>query len=130
MTQGSEQSQIEPDSETDYLDSPVHMFRPSTSFMRDHLKTIWGLFAIWLVVTFGPVTATWVATDTMTNIYVLEFQLHYFLTAIGSPVGALVLCGVYAWRRDQLDAKYNVAHSSETEDTTTQSAVTDGGDQL
>ncbi|MDQ2050603.1 DUF4212 domain-containing protein [Natronolimnohabitans sp. A-GB9] len=117
-TTDGQQRQLETDGghETvDYLDEKIHMFRPATPFMRDHLKLIWGLFAVWVVFTFGPVTATLLATDFMTGTHVLGFQLHYFLTAIGSPVSVLVLCAAYAWQRDRLDAEYGVSHETEAE---------------
>ena len=113
----------------DYLDEKIHMFKPATPFMRDHLKVIWGLFAVWAVVTFGPVTATYLAEDFMTTTHVLGFQLHYFLTALGAPVGALVLCAVYAWQRDRLDAKYGIEHGTETETEAGQTVAADGGEQ-
>ncbi len=112
----------------DYLDEKIHMFKPATPFMRDHLKLIWGLFAVWAVFTFGPVTATFLAEDFMTSTHVLGFQLHYFLTALGAPVGALVLCGVYAWQRDRLDAKYGVEHGTETETESGRTVAADGGE--
>ncbi|QFU81595.1 DUF4212 domain-containing protein [Natronorubrum aibiense] len=115
--------------DVDYLGAKIHMFKPATPFMRDHLKVIWGLFAVWMLFTFGPVTATWLATDFMTSTQVLGFQLHYFLTAIGSPVGALVLCAVYAWQRDQLDAQYDITHETETEAEAGQAVAADGGER-
>ena len=115
----------------DYLDEKIHMFKPATPFMKDHLKVIWGLFAVWMLFTFGPVTATWVATDFMTSTQVLGFQLHYFLTAIGSPIGALVLCAAYAWQRDRLDAQYGVDHETEAEAEAEagKAVAADGGEQ-
>lgn len=113
----------------DYLDAKINLFKPDTPFMRDHLRVIWGLFAVWVVFTFGPVTATAVATDFMTSTQVLGFQLHYFLTALGSPIGALALCGVYAWQRDRLDAKYGIEHETEAEAETGQAVAADGGEQ-
>ena len=113
----------------DYLDEKIHMFKPATPFMKDHLLVIWGLFAVWMVFTFGPVTATWLATDFMTSTQVLGFQLHYFLTAVGAPSGALVLCAAYAWQRDRLDAKYGISHETETEAEAGTAVATDGGEQ-
>ncbi|AGB38009.1 DUF4212 domain-containing protein [Natronococcus occultus] len=121
-----------PNGETaDYLDSRIHMFKPATPFMRDHLKVIWGLFAVWVLVTFGPVTATWIATDTMTSTQVFGFQLHYFLTALGSPIGVFVLCVAYAWQRDRLDAQYGVSHevSTEADGDAGQHVAADGGER-
>lgn len=112
----------------DYLDEKIHMFKPATPFMRDHLKLIWGLFAVWTVFTFGPVTATVLATDFMTSTHVLGFQLHYLTTALGAPIGALLLCAVYAWQRDRLDAKYGVDHEAEAEAESGRTVAADGGE--
>jgi len=57
------------------------------------------------------VTATYLAPETMTSVTVMGFQLHYFLTAIGAPSGALLLSILYAYRRDKLDEKYGTDHS-------------------
>lgn len=117
---------------TDYLDAEVNILRPSTPFMRDHLRLIWVGFLAWTLVIFGPVTATYVAQDAMTGTTFIGFPLHYFLVAIGGPGGALILSIIYSWRRDKLDEKYGIDHShslqaeqaSETEDSAT---ATDGG---
>ena len=113
----------------DYLDAKINLFNPATPFMRDHLKLIWALFAVWVVFTFGPVTATLLTTETMTGTYVLGFQLHYFLTALGSPIGALVLCAVYAWQRDRLDAEYGITHEAGTETESGRAVAADGGER-
>ncbi len=94
-----------------YLDSKVNIFAPSTPFMREHLKIIWMMFVAWIIIVFGPVTATFIIPDIMTGITFLGFPLHYFLTAVGAPLGALILSVVYARKRDQLDIKYDVHHS-------------------
>jgi len=113
--------------QTDYLDAEINIFNPSTPFMRDHLRVIWTMFAAWALIVFGPVVATYVATDFMTGITVLGFPLHYFLTAVGGPTGALVLSVVYARKRDALDEKYGIDHSSVRRTTDTGTAATDGG---
>lgn len=95
---------------TDYLEREVNILRPSTQFMRDHLRLIWIGFAAWAVVIFGPVTATYLAPGPMTETTFLGFPLHYFLVAIGGPGGALVLSIIYSWRRDKLDEKYDIQH--------------------
>ncbi|MCD2201228.1 MULTISPECIES: DUF4212 domain-containing protein [unclassified Halobacterium] len=97
---------------TDYLTSEVNLLRPSTPFMRDHLRIIWTGFAIWAVVVFGPVTLTAIIPDVMTSTMpVLGFPLHYFLVSIGAPGGALILAFWYARKRDALDEKYGIDHS-------------------
>mgnify|MGYP006274839727 CR=1 FL=1 len=118
------------DTDTDYLDSQVNIFRPSTAFMRDHLRIVWTMFAAWAVFVFGPVTATYLATDFMTSVTVLGFPLHYLLTAIGAPTGALLLSFVYARKRDQLDEEYGIDHSTgaTSADPEGEPAATDGGD--
>jgi len=117
---------------TDYLEAEVNILRPSTQFMRDHLRLIWIGFFAWVLVIFGPVTATYFAQDFMTSVTFLGFPLHYFLVAVGGPGGALVLSVIYSWRRDKLDQKYGIDHSSTTGVETSsvdtdQPAATDGG---
>lgn len=115
--------------DTDYLDAEVNILRPSTPFMRDHLRLIWIGFLAWTLVVFGPVTATYFLQDTMTAATVLGFPLHYLLVAVGAPVGTLVLSIVYSWQRDKLDRKYGIDHSDTAERPTEASATatTDGG---
>lgn len=98
--------------QVDYLTAEINLFRPATPFMRDHLRIVWTMFVAWVVVVFGPVTATWLAPDLMTNVTVIGFPLHYLLTAIGAPGGALVLSIIYARRRDRLDEKYGIEHGT------------------
>jgi len=111
----------------DYLDTEINIFNPSTPFMRDHLRIVWTMFAAWAIFVFGPVTATFLATDFMTSVTVMGFPLHYFLTAIGSPAGALVLSFVYARKRDALDEKYGIDHAAEQPESDAAAAATDGG---
>jgi putative solute:sodium symporter small subunit len=111
----------------DYLDAQINIFKPTTPFMRDHLKIVWTMFIAWAILIFGPVTATFVATDFMTSVTVLNFPLHYFLTAIGSPLGALVLSFVYARKRDQLDEKYGIDHTTKQSAPDAETVSTDGG---
>jgi putative solute:sodium symporter small subunit len=111
----------------DYLNSEVNIFNPSTPFMRDHLRVIWTMFAAWAVIVFAPVTATYLATDLMTSITLLGFPLHYMLTAIVAPLGALVLSFVYARKRDALDEKYGIDHSTQQSTPETDATATDGG---
>jgi len=115
------------DPDVDYLDSQVNIFRPSTPFMRDHLRIVWTMFAAWAVFVFGPVTATYLATDFMTSVTVLGFPLHYLLTAIGAPTGALLLSFVYARKRDRLDEEYGIDHSAGATSAEGEHAATDGG---
>jgi putative solute:sodium symporter small subunit len=112
-----------------YLDKEINIFKPATPFMRDHLKVIWLSFLAWIVVVFGPTTATLLAPDLMTGITVLGgFPLHFFLTAIFTPLGALLLSVAYAMQRDRLDTKYDITHEAEGEaDSGTVAA--DGGNE-
>lgn len=114
--------------DTDYLGSEVNILRPSTPFMRDHLRVVWAGFVIWAIVVFGPVTLTRLAPGVMTTqMPVLGFPLHYFLVAIGAPTGALLLSVWYARKRDQLDEKYGIEHPSPGERGDVEAATTDGG---
>jgi putative solute:sodium symporter small subunit len=116
---------------TDYLDREVNLLKPSTPFMREHLKLVWGGFVAWMVIVWGPVTLTLLAPDLMTTrMPMLGFPWHYFLVALGAPTGALVLAGIYARQRDKLDEKYDIDHAAavETGDADgTEAPATDGG---
>ncbi|AKH96903.1 DUF4212 domain-containing protein [Halanaeroarchaeum sulfurireducens] len=102
--------------DVDYLETEINMLSPGTPFMRDNLRLIWTGFIIWAIVIFGPVTATKIAPGPMsTPMPILGFPLHYFLIAIGAVVGALGLSAWYARRRDQLDEKYGIDHSTPAE---------------
>ena len=121
---------------TDYLNQEVNLLKPSTPFMRDHLRVVWTGFVIWAVIVFGPVTLTVIAPDLMTTTMpVLGFPWHYFLVALGAPTGALLLSVWYARRRDALDEKYGIDPGSvntgvEGEaESTGDAAATDGGGQ-
>ncbi|WP_340102228.1 DUF4212 domain-containing protein [Salinibaculum salinum] len=112
-----------------YLESEVNILSPSTPFMRDHLRVVWGGFIAWLVIVWGPFLATVLATDTMTTqLPVIGFPAHYFLVAFVAPTGSLVLAAIYAKKRDQLDEKYGIDPSEvETETGSESAAATDGG---
>ncbi|MFT4883946.1 MAG: putative solute:sodium symporter small subunit [Natronomonas sp.] len=115
--------------QTDYLSSEVNLLSPSTPFMREHLKLVWGTFIAWALIVWGPVTLTRLAPETMTSITVIGFPLHYFLVALGAPTGSLVLAGIYARQRDKLDKKYGIDHSAVVEgsEADTETTATDGG---
>ena len=113
----------------DYLDVEINLLNPSTGFMRDHLKLVWGSFIAWIITTWGPVVATFVATDTMTSLSIIGFPAHYFMVAFFAPTSSLVLAAIYAHRRDKLDEKYGIDTSSrsETPSGAEEAAATDGG---
>ncbi|MDQ2051405.1 DUF4212 domain-containing protein [Natronolimnohabitans sp. A-GB9] len=113
-----------------YLDKEINIFKPATPFMRDHLRMIWASFIAWIIVVFGPTTATLLAPDLMTGTEVLGgFPLHFFLAAIFTPLAALLLSVAYAMQRDRLDSKYGISHDQE-EDTEAGSGVAaDGGEK-
>ncbi|MDS0299481.1 DUF4212 domain-containing protein [Halogeometricum sp. S1BR25-6] len=116
--------------DVDYLDREVNLLRPSTPFMRDHLRIIWTGFAAWALVVFGPVTLTAVAPGVMTTpMPVIGFPLHYFLVAIGAPLGALLLAFWYARKRDALDEEYGITHGTTADgpEGTPERTATDGG---
>jgi len=111
--------------QTDYLSEEVNLLKPSTAYMRDHLRIVWAGFIAWAVIVFGPVTMTMLAPGTMTTTMpVFGFPWHYFLVAFGAPTGALILAAVYARQRDKLDDKYGIDHSTDTGSADTAS---DGG---
>jgi putative solute:sodium symporter small subunit len=112
-----------------YLEREVNLLRPSTPFMRDHLRLIRTGFVAWVLLVFGPVTATALAPDLMTTqIPVIEFPLHYFAVAIGAPGGSLVLSFWYTRRRDRLDERYGIDHGQTDEaDGGGDVAAADGG---
>jgi putative solute:sodium symporter small subunit len=116
--------------ETDYLNREVNLLKPSTPFMRDHLKLVWTSFLAWVLLTWGPVVLTLLGTDSVTTqMPVLGFPLHYFLVAFVSPTSSLILAAIYSWRRDKLDEKYGIDTSapSETVETAESATATDGG---
>lgn len=113
---------------TDYLEQEVNLLRPSTPFMRDHLRVVWTGFVLWALLVFGPVTLTAVAPGPMTTqIPGLGFPLHYFLVAIGAPTGALVLSIWYARKRDRLDQKYGIDHATAQRNDRGDAVAADGG---
>jgi putative solute:sodium symporter small subunit len=116
--------------DVNYLDREVNLLRPSTPFMRDHLRVIWTGFVAWALIVFGPVTATALAPGVMTiQLPVIGFPLHYFLVGIGAPGGALLLAFWYARKRDQLDEKYGIDHQTPAAGVSggAESTATDGG---
>lgn len=112
-----------------YLDKEINIFKPATPFMRDHLRVIWLSFVAWIIAVFGPTTATLFAPDLMTGTSVLGgFPLHFVLTAIFTPLAALLLSLAYAMQRDRLDSKYGISHEAESE-TESGTVAADGGDE-
>ena len=113
-----------------YLDEEINIFKPATPFMRDHLRVIWLSFIAWIVVVFGPTTATLLAPDLMTGTTILGgFPLHFFMAAIFTPLGALLLSIAYAMQRDRLDTKYGISHDIEEDADSESTVAADGGDQ-
>ena len=102
-------SDVERERQTDYLDVEINLLKPATPFMKDHTRVIWIGFAIWVVTTFGPITATRIAPGVMTTeMPVIGFPFHYFAIAIGAPGAALLLSVWYAKKRDAIDDKYGI----------------------
>jgi putative solute:sodium symporter small subunit len=137
-TSGDRSTELETDggvaaeeADINYLETEINILSPSTPFMRDHLKLVWGTFIAWVLIVWGPVTLTWLAPGTMTTtIPGLGFPAHYFLVALGAPTGALVLAAIYARQRDKLDEKYGIDHTAPIETESSESeeaAATDGG---
>ena len=114
--------------DTDYLNQEVNLLRPSTPFMRAHLRVIWIGFIAWVFIVFGPVTLTAIAPGMMTTqLPLIGFPLHYFLVAIGAPGGALALAFWYARKRDQLDREYGIEHGTTEESSNGEAVAADGG---
>ena len=102
-------SDVQREQEIDYLEVEINLLDPATPFMKDHLRVIWIGFAIWVVTTFGPITATRIAPDLMTTAMpIIGFPFHYFAIAIGAPGAALLLSVWYAKKRDAIDEKYGI----------------------
>ncbi|WP_306057571.1 DUF4212 domain-containing protein [Natronococcus wangiae] len=126
-------SEVEREKQIDYLDVEINLLKPATPFMRDHNRVILTGFAIWVLSTFGPITATRLAPGVMTTpMPVLGFPLHYFLIAIGGPGGALLLSVWYVRKRDQIDEKYDIeqytaADLERTDISDQEPTATDGG---
>ncbi|RLM56677.1 DUF4212 domain-containing protein [Halobellus sp. Atlit-31R] len=123
------------DGDVDYLEAEVNLLKPSTPFMRDHLKQVWTGFVAWVILTWGPVTATFLAPEVMTQpIPVLDFPAHYFSVAFLAPTSSLVLAYLYSRSRDKLDEKYGVDHGAaavepqDDVDADADAAATDGGE--
>jgi putative solute:sodium symporter small subunit len=94
----------------DYLDTRINLFKPQTPFMRDHLKVVWGTFAVWVLIVFGPVTVAALAPQAADAHRIVGTPTLFMMTAIGIPLGALLLSVFYAWQRDRLDEKYGIEH--------------------
>ncbi|WP_435114884.1 DUF4212 domain-containing protein [Halolamina sp. C58] len=125
----------EEEADVDYLDTEINILKPKTPFMRDHLKQVWAGFIAWTILTWGPVTATFLAPGLMTQeIPIIQFPAHYFAVAFVAPTSSLVLAYIYTRRRDRLDEKYGIDHSTpaESEEDTSPpeegAAVSDGGE--
>ena len=125
----------EQEADVDYLDTEINILNPNTPFMRDHLKQVWAGFVAWTILTWGPVTATFLAPGLMTQeIPIIQFPAHYFTVAFVAPTSSLVLAFIYTRRRDRLDEKYGIDHSApaETEEESAPpeegAAVSDGGE--
>jgi putative solute:sodium symporter small subunit len=126
-------SDVERERQIDYLEVEINLLKPATPFMRDHNRAILTGFVAWAIIVFGPITATRIAPDLMTqSIPALGFPLHYFLIAIGAPTGALLLSVWYARKRDKIDEKYGIEQMQAPEPDATDAGAegataTDGG---
>jgi len=122
VTQAAQEHQ-----QTNYLEKEVNLLKPSTQFMRDHLKLVWGTFIVWILTTWAPVTLTFVAPGTMTSLTILGFPAHYFMVAFFTPTASLILALFYSWRRDKLDEKYGIDTDTAAGTSAPDAAATDGG---
>lgn len=114
----------------DYLNTRINLFKPRTPFMRDHLKVVWGTFAVWTLIVFGPVTVAALAPQAADAHRIAGTPTLFMVTAIGIPLGALLLSVFYAYQRDKLDEKYGIEHGQPEPETTGEetTAAADGGD--
>ena len=128
MTDGGT-AEVGSSDDVDYLDTRINLLKPGEGFMRDHLKLVWGSFIVWIFTTWGPVTATFLAPDTMSSLSIIGFPAHYFLVGVFAPTSSLILAAIYARRRDKLDEKYGIDTSKrqETASGAEEAAATDGG---
>lgn len=94
----------------DYLNTRINLFKPQTPFMRDHLKVVWGTFAVWVLIVFGPVTIAAIAPEAADAHRIAGTPTLFMMTAVGIPLGALTLSAFYAYQRDRLDEKYGIEH--------------------
>jgi len=111
----------------DYLDAKINLFKPATPFMADHLKVVWLTFLAWIIIVFGPTTLAFVAPG-VTEIRVAGAPALFMMTAIGTPLGALLLSIFYAYQRDRLDEKYGIDHEAALERTEETATAADGGE--
>lgn len=123
---------VEREAQTEYLEVEINLLSPATPFMKDHLRVIWIGFGIWVMTTFGPITATRIAPDLMTTqMPIIGFPFHYFAIAIGAPGAALLLSVWYAKKRDAIDEKYGIEQvdneARTAADDTEAAATADGG---
>ncbi len=112
-----------------YLNTRINIFKPQTPFMRDHLKLIWGTFIVWAVIVFGPVTVAAIAPQAAGTLRIAGTPALFMVTAIGSPLGALLLSVFYAWQRDKLDEKYGIDHEQSETTGEEAAAAADGGER-
>jgi putative solute:sodium symporter small subunit len=126
----TDQSAAEREAEVDYLNQEVNVFKPSTPFMRDNLKVMWGTFIVWLLLVFGPVTVAAIAPGAADAARIAGTPALFMMTAIGTPLGALLLAALYAYQRDRLDEKYGIEHSDSEPEATSEetAAAADGGE--
>lgn len=125
-------SDVEREAEIDYLDVEINLLKPATPFMRDHNRVILTGFALWVIFTFGPITATRLAPGLMTTpMPILEFPFHYFAIGMGAPSASLLLSVWYARKRDRIDEKYgieqHVVEQEAVDPGADETVATDGG---
>ncbi|MCK8823789.1 DUF4212 domain-containing protein [Fuchsiella alkaliacetigena] len=113
---------IENKEEVDYLSKEVNLISPGTDFMRESLFIIWTTFIIWVVVVFGGPILLWLTAETATGAgplwraRFLGFPFAWWMTAQGSPLTALVLSGVFAYRMDSFHSEYGILDEDDDEE--------------
>lgn len=125
----TDRTAAEREAEVDYLNQEISIINPSTPFMRDNLKVIWGTFIVWIFLVFGPVTVAAIAPEAADAARIAGTPALFMMTAIGTPLGALLLAAGYAYQRDRLDEKYGIRHEQGQPTDEESATAADGGEQ-
>lgn len=74
-------------------------------YWRRNLRLIGALFAVWFVVSF---LAAIILARPLSNVYIGEIPLAFWMAQQGSIVVFVLLIFVYAWRMNKLDREFGV----------------------
>lgn len=99
------------DSEAETGTARVREVRTETSmadrreYWRRNLRLIGALFAVWFVVSF---LAAIILARPLSDVYIGEIPLAFWMAQQGSIVVFVLLIFVYAWRMNKLDREFGV----------------------